>query len=103
MSSGVTVRYSTREPASGRNPPPPRDEPGWAPAASAAAQFGPNSSYSFRFLASESTPWASDSSLKRASACLSFALRSGWNLRASLRKADEISFCVAVRGTPSTS
>src|SRR2546425_458214 len=69
----------------------------------ADAQFCPNSSYSPLFFVSESTSWASDSSLKRASACLSPAFRSGWCLRASLRKADEISFCVAVRGTPSTS
>ena len=76
MSSGVTVRYSTRGPAPPRGPAP-RAWPGCTPAAWYAAQSGPNSSYSFRFLGSDSTSCASDSSLNRDSAVLSSLFRSG--------------------------
>ena len=72
-----------------RNPPP-------APKSERA------SSYSLRLVSLPSTSYASEASLKRASALGSFSLESGWFFFASLRNAFLMSSCDASLGTPRT-
>ncbi len=62
-------------------PKPPKPPPGPAPVANGPLPL----SYCLRFSGSPSTSCACEISLKRASACLSSGLRSGWYWRASLR------------------
>ena len=86
------------------SPKPPENELGSKPAPEAALAKLPNGleprSYALRLSESDSTSWAWEISLKRSSAFLSPALRSGWYLRASLRYAFLISSSDAFLPTP---
>ena len=62
-------------------PKPPKPPPGPPAVANGPLPL----SYCLRFSGSPRTSYAWETSLKRASDCLSSGLRSGWYLRASLR------------------
>ena len=62
------------EPSKSKLPKPPKPPPGPAPLAKGPLPL----SYCLRFSGSPSTSLAWEISLKRASACLSSGLRSGW-------------------------
>ncbi len=74
-----------------------------APPAPGATPSGPNWSYRCRFCGSESTSFATETSLNRSSASGLSGFASGWNCRASLRYARLISSSVAFLATPNTS